>query len=85
MFLELLCDQLNFIYSKLEEISWLQLKLYKFPTEIIWNRFFYSYILGFLVDAISMYLHTKPEFGGLIQPTVDRIITVHWVWIEGFM
>jgi hypothetical protein len=40
--------------------------------------FFYSCILEFLVDALSLVLHIDAVFGELIPPFAERIITAVW-------
>jgi len=53
-------------------------KHYKFPTDISFEMFFYSKVLGFLVNVLSMGLYIEHVFGELIQPSVERISTAIW-------
>jgi hypothetical protein len=40
--------------------------------------FLYSWVLGFVVDVLSIDHNIDAVFGKLIQPTVERIVTAVW-------
>ena len=46
--------------------------------------FFFSYILDFLVDVLSMDLHIDAVFGELILPFLERIIQQFGFEFRGF-
>jgi len=47
--------------------------------------FLYSWVLGFVVDVLSIDHHIDSVVGELIQPSVERIVTAVWFGIEWFV
>jgi hypothetical protein len=47
--------------------------------------FLYSYLLGIVVDVLSMDHHIDAVVGELVQPSVERIIKAVWFCIYGFV
>jgi hypothetical protein len=43
--------------------------------------FLYSWVLGFVVDVLSIVHHIDAVVGELIQPSVGRIVTAVWFGI----
>jgi len=43
--------------------------------------FFYSRVIGFVEDVLSIDHHIEDVVGELIQPSVERIVTAVWFGI----